>query len=141
GHALPAVVASECAQDHWEIDLLANYPFRDTTAVYVADESMAASARAAGFRHVETLAWGERRSLTATVELEAIPEHVAADGMRTNNYAISSSRARIFFGGEVLDVDAVANYVLGTNSFDVAIGPVNGVMFKGRQLVTTAAEM
>src|SRR4029079_18225627 len=60
GHALPAVVASECAQDHWEIDLLANYPFRDTTAVYVADESMAASARAAGFRHVETLAWGER---------------------------------------------------------------------------------
>jgi L-ascorbate metabolism protein UlaG (beta-lactamase superfamily) len=102
--SLTAVVGSHWAQDHWEIDLLANYPFRDTTAVYVADESMAASARAAGFRHVETLAWGERRSLTATVELEAIPEHVAADGMRTNNYAISSSRARIFFGGEVLDV-------------------------------------
>ena len=90
---------------------------------------------------METLAWGERRSLTATVELEAIPEHVAADGMRTNNYAISSSRARIFFGGEVLDVDAVTKHARGTTAFDVAIGPVNGVMFKGRQLVTTAAEM
>ena len=30
---------------------------------------------------------------------------------------------------------------LTTTAFDVAIGPVNGVSFKGRQLVTTAAEM
>jgi L-ascorbate metabolism protein UlaG (beta-lactamase superfamily) len=138
---LTAVVGSHWAQDHWEIDLLANYPFRQTTAVYVADESMAESARAAGFRHVETLTWGERRILTDTVELEVVPEHVAVDGMRTNNYAINSSRARIFFGGEVLDVDAVSNYALTTTAFDVAIGPVNGVVFKGRQLVTTAAEM
>jgi len=139
--SLTAIVGSHWAQDHWEIDLLANYPFRERTAVYVGDESMAESARAAGFRHVETLAWGERRRLTASVELEVIPEHVAADGMRTNNYAISSSRARIFFGGEVLDVDAVTKYARTTTPFDVAIGPVNGVVFKGRQLVTTAAEM
>jgi L-ascorbate metabolism protein UlaG (beta-lactamase superfamily) len=139
--SLTAVVGSHWAQDHWEIDLLANYPLRQTTAVYVADESMADSARAAGFRHVETLTWGERRRLTDTVELEVVPEHVAADGMRTNNYAINSSRARIFFGGEVRDVDAVTNYALTTSAFDVAIGPVNGVLFKGRQLVTTASEM
>jgi L-ascorbate metabolism protein UlaG (beta-lactamase superfamily) len=139
--SLTAVVGSHWAQDHWEIDLLANYPQRQTTAVFVADESMAESARAAGFRHVETLTWGERRRLTDTVELEVVPEHVAADGMRTNNYAINSSRARIFFGGEVLDVDAVRNYAVTTTDFDVAIGPVNGVIFKGRQLVTTAAEM
>ena len=138
---LTAVVGSHWAQDHWEIDLLANYPYRETTAVYVADESMAESARAAGFRHVETLTWGERRRLTDTVELEVVPEHVALDGMRTNNYAINSSRARIFFGGEVRDVDAVTNYALTATAFDVAIGPVNGVTFKGRQLVTTAAEM
>jgi L-ascorbate metabolism protein UlaG (beta-lactamase superfamily) len=138
---LTAVVGSHWAQDHWEIDLLANYPHRDTTAVYVADESMADSARAAGFRHVETLTWGERRRLTDTVELEAVPEHVALDGMRTNNYAINSSRARIFFGGEVRDVEAVTNYARTAAAFDVAIGPVNGVTFKGRQLVTTAAEM
>ena len=138
---LTAIVGSHWAQDHWEIDLLANYPHRDTTAVYVADESMAASARAAGFQHVETLAWGERRRLTDTVELEVVPEHVAADGMHTNNYAINSSSARIFFGGEVLDVEAVTSYAVNTGSFDCAIGPVNGVLFKGRQLVTTAAEM
>ena len=138
---LTAVVGSHWAQDHWEIDLLANYPYRETTAVYVADESMAESARATGFRHVETLTWGERRRLTDTVELEVVPEHVALDGMRTNNYAINSSRARIFFGGEVRDIDAVTNYALTATAFDVAIGPVNGVTFKGRQLVTTAAEM
>jgi N-acyl-phosphatidylethanolamine-hydrolysing phospholipase D len=139
--SLTAVIGSHWAQDHWEIDLLANYAHRQTTAVYVADESMAQSARAAGFRHVETLTWGERRRLTETVELEVVPEHVAADGMRTNNYAISSARARIFFGGEVLDADAVANYAATAPAFDVAIGPVNGVTFKGRQLVTTATEM
>jgi L-ascorbate metabolism protein UlaG (beta-lactamase superfamily) len=138
---LTAIVGSHWAQDHWEIDLLADYAHRDTTAVYVADESMADSARAAGFRHVETLAWGERRQLTDTVELEVVPEHVAADGMRTNNYAINSSRARIFYGGEVLDVQAVTQYALAADAFDCAIGPVNGVLFKGRQLVTTAAEM
>jgi L-ascorbate metabolism protein UlaG (beta-lactamase superfamily) len=138
---LTAVVGSHWAQDHWEIDLLANYPHRHTTAVYVADESMAESARAAGFRRVETLTWGERRPLTDTVELEVVPEHVALDGMRTNNYAINSARARLFFGGEVRDVEAVTNYARSAAAFDVAIGPVNGVTFKGRQLVTTAAEM
>ena len=35
----------------------------------------------------------------------------------------------------------VTNYALTATAFDVAIGPVNGVTFKGRQLVTTAAEM
>ncbi|MEQ1874927.1 MAG: MBL fold metallo-hydrolase [Ilumatobacteraceae bacterium] len=138
---LTAIIGSHWAQDHWEIDLLANYPHRHTTAVYVADESMAASARAAGFHNVETLSWGERRQLTATVELEVVPEHVAADGMGTNNYAINSSSARIFFGGEVLNVAAVTEYALTADAFDCAIGPVNGVLFKGRQLVTTAAEM
>ena len=34
---LTAIIGSHWAQDHWEIDLLANYPHRDTTAVYVAD--------------------------------------------------------------------------------------------------------
>jgi len=139
--ALTAIIGSHWAQDHWEIDLLASYPHRETTAVYVADESMAESARAAGFRHVETLAWGERRQLTDTVELEVVPEHVAADGMRTNNYAINSSCARIFFGGEVLDLETLTTYARTADAFDCAIGPVNGVLFKGRQLVTTAAEM
>ncbi|MCE9622647.1 MAG: MBL fold metallo-hydrolase [Actinomycetia bacterium] len=139
--ALTAIIGSHWAQDHWEIDLLADYPHRDTTAVYVADESMAQSARAAGFRHVETLAWGQRRRLTDTVELEVVPEHVAADGMGTNNYAINGSHARVFFGGEVLNVAAVTNYAQTSTPFDCAIGPVNGVLFKGRQLVTTAAEM
>ncbi len=138
---LTAIIGSHWAQDHWEIDLLADYPYRDTTAVYVADESMAASARAAGFQHVETLAWGYRRQLTDTVELEVVPAHTAADGMGTNNYAINSATARIFFGGEVLDVAAVTKYAVDARPFDCAIGPVNGVLFKGRQLVTTAAEM
>lgn len=138
---LTAIIGSHWAQDHWEIDLLADYAHRDTTAVYVADESMAQSARAAGFRHVERLAWGDRRRLTDTVELEAVPEHVAADGMGTNNYAINLPDARLFFGGEVLDIAAITNYAAGANGFDCAIGPVNGVLFKGRQLVATAAEM
>lgn len=138
---LTAIIGSHWAQDHWEIDLLATYPHRDTTRVYVADESMTQSALAAGFRHVETLAWGERRQLTNTVELEVVPEHTAADGMGTNNYAINGPRARVFFGGEVLNVAAVTNYALTTDAFDCAIGPVNGVLFKGCQLVTTAREM
>lgn len=138
---LTAIIGSHWAQDHWEIDLLAQYPHRDTTSVYVSDESMAQSARAAGFKKVEKLGWGARRQLTETVELEVLPEHVAADGMSTNNYAINSRDARIFYGGEVLDVETVENYAVNSEMFDCAIGPVNGVLFKGRQLVATAAEM
>ena len=64
-----AIVGSHWAQDHGEIGLPANYPHRRTTAGYVADESMADSARAAGFLQPESLSWGERRRLTDTVEL------------------------------------------------------------------------
>lgn len=138
---LTAILGSHWAQDHWEIDLLSDYAHRNTTAVFVADESMAASALSAGFTQVETLQWGERRRLTDTVELEVVPEHIAADGMKTNNYAITSASARVFFGGEVLDVSALTNYSLAADPVDVVIGPVNGVLFKGRQLVTTAQEL
>ena len=138
---LTALIGSHWASDHWEIDGFADYPWKTSTPVYVADPSMADRARAVGFEQVQTMAWGERLRLTPSVELEAVVEHSAPDGMRTNNYAITSPNGRIFFGGETLDVAAVGSYARTADPFDVIIGPVNGARFRGRQLVTTADEM
>jgi L-ascorbate metabolism protein UlaG (beta-lactamase superfamily) len=139
--ALTAIIGSHWAQDHWEIDSFSSYRYRESTPVYVSDPSMAERAVSAGFTTVEVLGWGDRRDLTDIVALEAIIEHVAADGMRTNNYGIVGPDARVFYGGEVLDIDAITSYADGAAAFDVAIGPVNGVVFRGRPLVTSASGM
>jgi len=52
-----------------------------------------------------------------------------------------SDSARVFFGGEVLALDALRRHRLDAGTYDVAIGPVNGVRLFGRPLTVTAAEM
>ena len=139
--ALTAIIGSHWAQDHWEIDGFADYRAQaDHRGLRLGPQH----GRERPGRRVHQgrdAGVGDRRRLTDTVELEVIPEHAADDGMRTNNYALDSSGARLFYGGEVLDVARVERYARTAPPFDAAIGPVNGVRFKGRQLVTTASEM
>jgi L-ascorbate metabolism protein UlaG (beta-lactamase superfamily) len=100
---------------------------------------MEKSARKHGFTNVEVLEWGDQRALTDTVTLHAIEEHVGK--RRSNNYGIVGSKARLFFGGEVLDLGAIRRYGEANAPFDVAIGPVNGVFLMSRQLTVTAPQM
>jgi L-ascorbate metabolism protein UlaG (beta-lactamase superfamily) len=136
---LTAIIGCHWVKDHWGMKQMQDYAHKDTL-VYVSEDNMANQAQKVGFTNVETLVWGEVRPLTESVTLRALDEHVGR-GRRSNNYALTSPQARIFFGGEVLDLEAVARCGRDHGPFDVAIGPVNGVHLLGRQLTVTAAEM
>jgi len=115
------------------------YPHK-ATPIFVSAPNMEQSARKVGFTNVEVLEWGAERKLTDTVTLLALEEHIGR-GRQTNNYGIIGSNARIFFGGEVCDLDAIRRCGESNAPFDVAIGPVNGVHLMGRQLTATATQM
>ena len=108
--------------------------------LYVSAPNMAKRSRKYGFTNVEVLQWGDERSLTDTVMLQVFEEHVGR-GRRSNNYGVIGSQARLFFGGEALDLDAIRRCGEANKPFDVAIGPVNGTHLLGKKLTVTAAEM
>ncbi len=136
---LTAIIGSHWVRDHWGVAEMEGFPRKDTP-VYVCNENMETQARKYGFTAVETLEWNGSRPLTDTVTLTAVEEHVGR-GNRTSNYAIVGSTAKVFFGGEVLNLDAVRRSAATYGPFDVAIGPVNGVHLLGRQLTVTAEQM
>lgn len=136
---LTAVIGSHWVRDHWNIADLTDYPDKDVP-LYVCADHMVESANAVGFVNAERVEWGRSLELSRHVRLDVIEEHTGR-GNATNNYALVSDDARVFFGGEMLDLDALRRHMETTEPYDVAIGPVNGVKFMGRQLTTTAIEM
>jgi L-ascorbate metabolism protein UlaG (beta-lactamase superfamily) len=141
-HELPvltAIIGCHWVKDHWGMAEMQAYPHKDTP-IFVSAPNMEQSARKVGFTNVEVLEWGAQRALTDTVTLHALEEHIGR-GRQTNNYAIVSSNARIFFGGEACDLEAIRRCGETHAPFDVAIGPVNGVHLMGRQLTATATQM
>ncbi|WP_420639528.1 MBL fold metallo-hydrolase [Candidatus Poriferisocius sp.] len=136
---LTAIIGSHWVKDHFHLRELAAYPRKDLP-IYVCSDNMVKHAEKHGFTNAETLEWGATRSLTRTVTLEVYEEHIGR-GRRTNNYGVIGPDARVFFGGEVLDLDAIRRCGEANEPFDVVIGPVNGVHLMGRQLSATANEM
>lgn len=137
---LTAIIGSHWVRDHWGMAELATYAHRAETPVYVACENMVERATQAGFANVEVLAWGEQRRLTDLVSIEAVEDH-ERKGLITTNYALTSPDARIFYGGETLELAALERYRESGDAFDAAVGPINGMRLLGRQLVVTAGEM
>ena len=136
---LTAIIGCHWVKDHWGMAEMRAYPHKDTP-IFVSAPNMEQSARKVGFGNVEVLEWGAQRRLTDSVLLHAFEEHIGR-GRQTNNYGIIGTSARIFFGGEVCDLDAIGRCGGANAPFDVAIGPVNGVHLMGRQLTATATEM
>jgi L-ascorbate metabolism protein UlaG (beta-lactamase superfamily) len=101
---LSAILGGHSVFDHWRPSSLGGYPYKQTTPVFVATKSMAASARSAGFEKVEILEWGERRRISGALELEVAPAQTVA-GLKVNNYVLSTRDMRVFFGSEARDLD------------------------------------
>ena len=137
---LTAIIGSHWVRDHWGMAELAQYPYRAETPVFVAGENMVERATEAGFTNTEVLAWGQQRQLTDLVKIEAVEDHDRG-GLITTNYALTSPDARIFYGGETLELAALERYRESGDAFDAAIGPINGMRLLGRQLVVTAGQM
>lgn len=136
---LSAIIGSHWVRDHWGIDRMAGHPRKDTP-IFACAAAMAEEARAVGFTEVEVLQWGDERALSKNVTLVALEEHVGRGGPSAD-YAIIGTTARLFFGGEVLALDAVARAGRDHGPFDVAIGPVNGVKLLRRRLTVGAEGM
>jgi L-ascorbate metabolism protein UlaG (beta-lactamase superfamily) len=89
-------------------------------------ERLASSARRIGFEHVECVEWGERRPITAALQLEVVEAHHSPGGA-VNNYVLATGAVRVFFGGEARDLGPLREYRATRDPVDVALLPVNGL--------------
>jgi L-ascorbate metabolism protein UlaG (beta-lactamase superfamily) len=134
---LAAIVGGHGAFDHWQPRSLRSYRYHSATAVYVANDRMARSARRAGFRRVEVLPWGQQRKLGSDLTVTSLPgERIA--GMRTNHYLVSSGGTGVFVGTEARGLEVI-EAVAARHRIDVAVLPINGARLLGRRLVMDAA--
>jgi L-ascorbate metabolism protein UlaG (beta-lactamase superfamily) len=121
-----AIVATSFAANHWDLRALRRYRHKQTTPVYTATEFMARKARALGYPLAERLPWGSVREPAPGLEIEAAP---AGKLMRWhhNAYVLTASEHRVYFGGEIRDVDLLRKYRWDKPEVDVALLPTNGL--------------
>jgi L-ascorbate metabolism protein UlaG (beta-lactamase superfamily) len=131
---LAAILGTHALPNHWDFRSLADYPWKNGTPVFVATSKMAKQATRIGFKDVEVVSWGTRRSIAPNVALEVVEAHRDLGGP-VNSYVLSSQSARIFYGGEARDLEPLRCYRREHSPVDIAIAPVNGVHFFGRKLV------
>ncbi|MEM7058616.1 MAG: hypothetical protein AAF557_13565 [Pseudomonadota bacterium] len=138
---LTAIIGCHAFIDHWQMAGLADYPHNKADVqVFVAMNSMARSARKAGFRNVEVLNWGECRAVGEELSIEA----VQAQRMlfwTVNNYVLRCGDVSVFFGREALDLKPLAESQTIRGPIDVAALPVNAVhLFGLYKLVMSGGE-
>lgn len=124
---LSAILGGHSVFDHWQIGSLESYQYKDETPVFVATKSMARSARAVGFKHVEVLEWNASRRISDRLSFEVVAAQHSA-GLKVNNYVLCTPDLRVFFGSEACDLEPLRQYRdrIGSACIDVVLAPVNG---------------
>jgi L-ascorbate metabolism protein UlaG (beta-lactamase superfamily) len=121
-----AIVATSFAANHWDLRALHRYRHKATTPVYTATDFMARQARSLGYPLAERLPWGSVREPGPGLEIEAAP---AGRLLRWhhNAYVLAVDELRVYFGGEIRDVDLLREYRWDRPAVDVALLPTNGL--------------
>ena len=127
---LTAVIGSHFATDHWEIAALGKQPNRDKLPVLTATEGMAKEARKLRFRSARRMSWGEKLEVAPNLTIEAVQAQ-AWCGLRSNNYVLSSANRRVFFGGELKDLQSLRSWRRDNPAVDVVLAPANGMRLFG----------
>lgn len=134
--ALSAVLGGHGAFDHWQLA-----PLRGIVAagvpVLVPHERMGARAAKLGFTDVRRTTDGERVAIAPTVSVTT----VAGDRVMrrpTNHYVIAGSSGTVYVGTEACSLEPMRR-IAGAVPIDVAVLPIDGLTFAGRQLVMDAA--
>jgi L-ascorbate metabolism protein UlaG (beta-lactamase superfamily) len=127
---LSAILGGHAALDHWQPESLVTYPHKQTTPVFVATAGMMKSARAAGFRNAEVVAWHETRRLSGDLSIEVIPAQKVF-AQNANNYVVSAGGVRIFVGTEARDIEPLRRHGASRPAVDIAILPIDGSSFMG----------
>ena len=132
---LHAVLGGHGAFDHWQLA-----PLRGAVdpgiPVLVPHERMAEKAARAGFTEVHVTGDGDRREVAPTVVVTT----VAGDrvmGRPTNHYVIAGSSGTVYVGTEACSSTPMRR-IAGTMKVDVAVLPIDGLTFAGKQLVMDA---
>ena len=134
---LSAILGGHRAFDHWQPRSMRGYEDRSSTAVYTASRGMSRAARRAGFDRVETLRWGDRRTIGPGLQLTCVPGQRTL-GMASNVYILDTGDLSMLIGTEALDQHAIERCA-EEHRIDIAVLPIDGATFLGRQLVMTAA--
>ena len=134
---LAAVLGCHRAFDHWQPRSMGNRAHRTSTPVFTASRGMSRAARRAGFDRVETLRWGDRRTIAPGLDLACVPGQ-RAFGMASNVYLLEADGVTILIGTEALDQRAIERCA-AHHRVDIAVLPIDGATFIGRQLVMDAA--
>lgn len=135
---LSAILGGHRALDHWQPKSMSGYESRSTTAVFTASRGMTRAARRAGFDHVETLEWDDRREIEPDLKLTCLPGQ-RTFGMRSNMYLLETGCVSMLIGTEALDPHAIERCA-AQHRVDVAMLPIDGATFLRRQLVMNAAD-
>ncbi|WP_424094978.1 MBL fold metallo-hydrolase [Moorena producens] len=137
---LSAIIGGHSVPDHWQIDSLSSYPYKQDVPVYVATQSMALKAISTGFKNVEVLDWGSHRKISETLNLEVVKAHQLI-GLKANNYVLRDEGISVFFGSEARDLEPLREYRVNNEAVDIVIAPVNAVhLFGFIKLVMSGSE-
>ncbi len=137
---LAGVIGSHSLPNHWDIQSLGGYAHKTTTPVFVATDQMAKQAKKVGFKEVAVMEWGTTWDIAPNLTLDTVQAHYSF-GFRVNNYVLSSTGMRIFYGGEARDIEPLRAYRKKHPPVDVVLAPTNGVHFLGRKLVMNPKDL
>ena len=138
-HQLPplaAVLGGHGAFDHWQLAPLRGV-VPPAVPVLVAHRRMRDRAARVGFTDVRETRDGERVPITPTVSVTT----VAGDRVLrrpTNHYLITGDSGSVYVGTEAGSLEPMRR-IGGTRSIDVAVLPIDGLTFAGKQLVMDAS--
>jgi L-ascorbate metabolism protein UlaG (beta-lactamase superfamily) len=136
---LTAIIGGHGVYDHWQPGSLGEYPFKETTPVFVSTQSMKNKAKSAGFRDVEVLDWNETRRISERLAIEAVPAQIVV-GRKPNNYVLNSGDLRVFVGTEARDIEPLRRYRAACDAVDVALLPIDGSALAGHKLVMNSLD-
>ena len=130
-----AVLGGHGAFDHWQLAPLRGHLPADVP-ILVAHRGMQDLATRAGFTNLRVLADGERVQITSSVAVTALHGD-RVFGRATNHYVVSGGSGSVYVGTEARTLDPMRRSAQ-TGRIDVAVLPIDGLTFAGRQLVMDA---
>lgn len=123
---LAGIVVTNLATNHWDLRGLRALPAKETTPLFVPTSGMARRARALGFLGAECLRWGQTRDIAPGVTMQVAPSGRTVV-WPNNAYVFGAAGGRVFFGGEIAEVELIERYRAEQPPVDLALLPVNGL--------------
>jgi len=126
---IDAIVCTHRHSDHFEMGLLKR--MNKNSTVFVPEKRMAEKLAKAGFKQIiEIRPWEEKH--ISDVTIAATPAIEGAQGLPQVGYILKGNGRSIYFGGDTMTFPEIEE--IGRRfKVDVALPPINGVRFFGKQ--------